>query len=307
MLLIRRPSKSGFTLVELLVVIAIIGILIGMLLPAVQQVREAARRTQCANKIRQLSLAALNFESARMRFPPGWTTANSNSNSSEDGLLPGWAWSADLLPFIEQSNLSSQIDFRSAVLDPVNAPFITEVVDTFLCPSDPDPEVLDFAAPVATPVGNGSGTNNGPAGNSSDEIRLARSNYSGVFGNIEVADDPFAGNGMFFGNSRVGFRNLRDGSSNTMLIGERRNDLGSITWVGVIDGVDEPFARVVGATDNVPNNSGEGIQDFRSYHPGGINVGMADGSTQFVSDDISEIAFQALGTRSGGEVARFDQ
>ena len=93
--------KRGFTLVELLVVIAIIGILIGMLLPAVQQVREAARRTQCANNIRQISLAALNFESANTRFPSGW---QSNDNTIEGG--PGWAWSTELLPFLEQQNLS---------------------------------------------------------------------------------------------------------------------------------------------------------------------------------------------------------
>lgn len=294
----KGALKLGFTLVELLVVIAIIGILIGMLLPAVQQVREAARRTQCANQLRQLSLGVLNFESSRRRFPAGWTSAQNSAN----GLLPGWAWSAEVLPFIEQGNLASQIDFRASVVDPVNASFVTEIVDTFLCPSDPESEVLNFATEVSAPVGNGSGTRNGGA-SAGDELLLARSNYSGVFGNIEAADDPFRGNGIFFGNSRVGFRNIRDGSSNTMLIGERRNDFGAVTWVGVVDSIDEPFARVVGATDHAPNDAGNGLEDFRSYHPGGINVGLADGSTLFISDSISETTFQALGTRNGGEVA----
>ena len=104
--------KRGFTLVELLVVIAIIGILIGMLLPAVQQVRESARRIQCANNIRQITLAAMNYESANMRFPPGW---QSNASSITSG--PGWAWSTELLPQLEQENLASQIDFRLPVLD----------------------------------------------------------------------------------------------------------------------------------------------------------------------------------------------
>lgn len=295
---LTNSTRRGFTLVELLVVIAIIGILIGMLLPAVQQVREAARRTECANKMRQLSLAVMNFESAQSRFPAGWTSAD----NSEDGLLPGWAWSAEILPFIEQATLSDQIDFRSAILDPVNVPLTTEVIDAYLCPSDPDAEILNFVTEIVEPVGSGSGNSNNNSGGFGDELLLARSNYSGVFGNIDDNEDAFRGDGMFFGNSRLGFRNIRDGSSNTMLIGERRNDLGAVTWVGVIDGIEEPFARIVGATDRAPNDAGEELQNFRSYHPGGINVGLADGSTQFVTNNVDEELFQALGTRSGGEV-----
>jgi prepilin-type processing-associated H-X9-DG protein len=286
--------------VELLVVIAIIGILIGMLLPAVQQVREAARRTQCANKVRQIALATINYESANMRFPPGWQSQN---ESLSDG--PGWAWSTDLLPFLEQQNLATQINFRLEVLDEANASAITQPVDVFICPSDPDPEVLNFGATVSAPVGAGSGTRATSAASSSGEVLLSRTNYSGVFGNLEIEDDPFNGNGIFFGNSRIGFRNIRDGSSNTIMIGERRNDLGGVTWVGVIEGIDEPFARVVGATDHSPNDPEDGFEDFRSYHPGGINVGLADGSTQFIANEISESIFQALGSRAGGEVATF--
>ena len=300
---LSHSARQGFTLVELLVVIAIIGILIGMLLPAVQQVREAARRTECANKLRQLSLGVINFESSQSRFPAGWTS----EDNSEDGLLPGWGWSAELLPFIEQGSLSNQIDFRSAILEDDNVPFTTEVVETYLCPSDPDPEILNFVTDVAEPVGSGSGNSNSGGSNFGDELLLSRSNYSGVFGNIENAEDPFRGDGMFFGNSRIGFRDIRDGSSNTMLIGERRNDIGAVTWLGVIDGIDEPFARIVGATDLAPNNPSQGLQDFRSYHPGGINIGLADGSTQFISDTVSEDLFQALGTRAGGEVVSLNE
>ena len=298
--MLRKNSagKRGFTLVELLVVIAIIGILIGMLLPAVQQVREAARRTECANKVRQQALAVMNFESARMRFPPGWTVANRDQNQ----LLPGWSWAAQLLSFVEQASLSSQINFRSPILDPVNADFATEVLEIHLCPSDPGPEIANFAEAVTEPVGSGSGTKNESA-NNDGELLLARSNYSGVFGNIEDTEDPFQGNGVFFGNSRIGFHDIRDGSSNTLMISERRSDFGAVTWTGVVEGVAEPFVRIVGTTDRTPNNSGEGLQDFRSFHNGGVNAGLADGSTRFISDDISEDIFQAIGTRSGGEVA----
>ena len=293
--------RRGFTLVELLVVIAIIGILIGMLLPAVQQVREAARRTQCANNVRQLSLSVLNYESAHMRFPPGW-----NSQSEFDSS-PGWGWAAIVLPFIEQNNLASQIDFRSSITAPINQGVLEQVIETHICPSDPDPEVASLGQLTSGPVGSGGGstTRNPIQTSSGDELMVSRSNYSGVFGSLEVNEDPFAGNGVFFGNSRIGFRNISDGSSNTVMIGERRNDLGVVTWLGVIDGIEEPFARIVGAADHSPNDDGGGFEDFRSYHPGGVNMGVADGSTQFVSDSISEADFQALGSRNGGEVVSF--
>lgn len=299
----KAIQQQAFTLVELLVVIAIIGILIGMLLPAVQQVREAARRTQCANNIRQMSLALLNFESANMRFPNGWTSEN-NSN-----LLPGWAWSAQILPFLEQGNIASQISFQSAITSADNSFVLDQVIPSFLCPSDPDAEVLDFGTGggggvVSGPVGSGSGTRSVSA-SAPSTLLLARSNYSGVFGSIEVSEDPFRGDGIFFGNSRIRFNGINDGSSNTLLVGERRNDLGGVTWLGVIPGIDEPFARIVGATDHAPNDPDDNFEDFRSYHPGGVNMGFADGSTQFITDAINESIFQALGTRSGGEVARF--
>jgi len=108
-----RRNVSGFTLVELLVVIAIIGILIGMLLPAVQQVREAARRIDCSNKSRQLGLAVMNYESANGVFPPGWIVNDSINTSGSE--LSGWGWSSIILPFIEAGNLSEQIDFNGAV------------------------------------------------------------------------------------------------------------------------------------------------------------------------------------------------
>ena len=117
-------SKRGFTLVELLVVIAIIGILIGMLLPAVQQVREAARRADCSNKTRQLGLALLNFESAHQEFPAGWAAEDSSAAVSD----PGWGWTAELLPFLEADPLFQLINFDQAV----GAPFHEDIIQTVL-------------------------------------------------------------------------------------------------------------------------------------------------------------------------------
>ena len=293
--------RRGFTLVELLVVIAIIGILIGMLLPAVQAVREATRRTQCANNVRQLSLSVLNYESAHRQFPPGW------DSQSDTDSTPGWGWSAIVLPFLEQDNLAAQIDFRSSITAPINQNVLETVIGGHLCPSDPDPEIVNLGQATPDPVGTsgGSGTRIANQDSSADGLMVSRGNYSGVFGNLEVNEDPFGGNGVFFGNSQIGHRNIRDGASNTMMIGERRNDQGAVTWLGVIEGIDEPFARAVGATDHSPNDPQGGFEDFRSYHTGGVNMGFADGSTQFLADSISESVFQALGSRAGGESGNF--
>ena len=287
---------SGFTLVELLVVIAIIGILIGMLLPAVQQVREAARRIDCSNKSRQIGLAVINYESAHGEFPPGWIV----DQSTDTQQLTGWGWASITLPFLEANNLAELIDFDGAV--DANLDIIEEVIPVFLCTSDPDGEVLSLdteVAVVGTSGGSGSLQSPGSGGNS---LRVARSNYSGVFGTLEFSEDPRRGNGVFFADSDVGFRTIRDGSSNTMMIGERRNDFGTVTWSGVIEGVNEPFARIVGAADLPPNAQDDTFENFRSYHPGGINVTLADGSTQFINDNIDEITFRALSSVAGGEV-----
>ena len=305
-----RNKNAAFTLVELLVVIAIIGILIGMLLPAVQAVREAARRTQCANNCRQMGLAALNFESAQMKFPAGWSTG-----VAKDPLAtPGWGWAAQLLPYMEQSNVGDQIDFTVAISDPVNSAIIQTEMDVFLCPSDPADALQSLSSIMNDDDDVGGGVIGGSSGSgsrgsgsstrkqSSTKLLVSRSNYSGCFGNIEIEDAPLAGNGVMFANSAVTFAGITDGSSNTMLVGERTNELGTVSWVGVVADVDEAFARIVGIADHAPNDAGLHFDDFRGYHIGGINATYADGSTHFISDNVAVDAYQALGSRSGGEV-----
>ena len=294
----KSSSKHGFTLVELLVVIAIIGILIGMLLPAVQNVREAARRTQCANNCRQLGLAVMNYESANMKFPPGWSTGIANDPLAE----PGWGWSAHVLPFLDQKNVHDRIDFTVAIDDHDHEDVIQTTMSVFICPSDPSETLLNLDEHVDH--GDHDHLVLVPPQDDHDheELFVSRSNYSGCFGNTEIEDSPLAGNGIFFANSRVRFGDIKDGTSNTIMIGERLNLLGPISWVGMVPEVDEPMARIVAITDHAPNDSHMHFEDFRGEHPGGINVTLADGSTHFVSDSIDEVLYQGLGSRNGGEV-----
>ena len=130
-----QRTRDGFTLVELLVVIAIIGILIGMLLPAVQAVREAARRTACKNQLKQMGLGCLNYESAFSRLPPG---QENTVTVGQDGGSNGWGWRTVIMPFMEQGNLESQFNTDLNMIDPVNIGLLRTVVPTFLCPSDPE-------------------------------------------------------------------------------------------------------------------------------------------------------------------------
>lgn len=290
-------NRKAFTLVELLVVIAIIGILIGMLLPAVQQVREAARRINCSNNIRQMGLALMNYESSFGSLPPGWTTFDVATPVEE----PGWGWSAVILPYMEGQNIQDRIDFDIAIDDPFHEEIIQETLPVFLCPS----EVADSLVNLDTHIDGHSHSlvlrHDAPDGGHED-LWVGRSNYSGVFGSNEIEDNPAAGNGAFYANSRVKMRDFRDGLSNTLIVGERTNEFGTISWVGVVPEVEEAAARIVGAADHSPNDHDGHFEDFRSYHPGGINVVLGDGSSHFVTSTISEEVFQALATLRGGEI-----
>ena len=234
-----QQAKAGFTLVELLVVIAIIGILIGMLLPAVQQVREAARRTACANNIRQCALASLNFESAQMRFPPGMNFRGPHSNSrTGDPVTPrpgnstraiNIAWSMYILPFMEQNNLYNDFksgtknwddDFRTLVGSDGGL-LVSNVIPFFICPSDVSP-AGDFNMYYTHEDVVDTGLN-------------AKSNYvacmgasDGGFSNSNIVSLNSPANptadaewGIYGYNSKTTFSEIRDGSSNVIAMGER--------------------------------------------------------------------------------------
>src|SRR6185437_1055751 len=204
----RRPH--GFTLVELLVAIAIIGLLVALLIPSIQAARESARRIQCFNNLRQLGIALQNYHDISRRFPSGYL---SGSDSAGNDIGPGWGWSAFLLPQVEQATAQQTLNFNLPVEAAQNSAGRMLSLPVFLCPSD-----------VAKPTWQ---VNAGPP-NNSPICTIAESNYVGVFGTTEPGVD---GDGVFFRDSSIGLRDILDGSSNTLMVGERSILLGPATWV----------------------------------------------------------------------------
>ena len=296
-------GRHGFTLIELLVVIAIIAVLVGLLVPAVQKVREAANRMSCSNNLKQMGLALHSHNDAMGSFPAGYSDLQSQI-ANPVNLGPGWGWGARLLPFLEQDNLSRMIRFDKPVADPLNAAVRVSIIKSFLCPSDNHNQ--SFAT-------DGNGVLVGPA------------NYVGMFGSREMADDPGRGEGCFFRNSHIRLADLLDGSSNTVLVGERSSRLCKSTWTGFVTGAvtfpvgrpneaEEPYALILGHTGmndpNDPPHTPNGLylhaEDYTSNHTSGVNFLQGDGSVRLIRNSIKPSAWVALGTRAGGEIPSED-
>jgi hypothetical protein len=282
-----------------LVVIAVIGILMALLLPAVQAVREAARRTQCRNNLRQVALAAHLYHDTLETLPAGWIADPGRGS-------PGWGWASRLLPFMEQGNLDDLIDRNLAIDDPAHASVVNVAIPTYLCPSDPSLEVLDLVPTVDNgglpPPAISAGSPLAAPATPHASFYAARGNYSGVFGTNEIEVEPDAGNGCFFRNSKLDFADVTDGLSNTLLIGERTSEFGGVTWLGAIASLDEPGCRIVGSADHAPNADGGHMDDFRSHHLLGVNFALADGSVRLINESVDLDAYRGAATRSGREI-----
>lgn len=308
--------NSGFTLVELLVVIAIIGVLVGLLLPAVQAAREAARRMSCQNNLHNVGIALHNYHDSFRQLPSGWIA------DDQDHHEPGWGWAAAILPNVEQSATFEQIQFGLPIEADVHEQVRMTPITTYQCPSD-----------VLTPIfaiaegdeeddhdhdhdededdddhghddddddhGHESGVNV-DAGHAL--FQIAKSNYVGVYGTFDIHEDLYRGNGLFYGNSRHRFRDILDGLSNTLMIGERNSRLGGSIWHGVIHDANESAARIIGAADHSPNSISGHFEDFGSYHVGGSQFVLSDGSVHMITDSIDMKVYHALTTRANKEV-----
>ena len=314
-----RAQRSAFTLIELLVVIAIIAVLIALLLPAVQAAREAARRIQCVNNLKQIGLAIHTYFDSAGAFPSGYISYykrdGSDEGVAEDDIGPGWGWGSLILPQLEQRNIHNAINFNLTMTSGTNDTAQLLRINAYLCPSDPQKELV--------PVRNET--------NSATVYTVGSGNYVGVYGVGEIGDAPGGGTGMFFRNSRINFASITDGTSNTFAVGERSHDLSYVTWTGRAIGgwlfptpsfeggrntfspnPEEAFTMILGPVGiengpRPPNYPSAHVEDFRSHHPGGVNFAFADGSVRFIKNSINEPIYQALATRAGGEVLSADQ
>lgn len=326
----HRRSQQGFTLIELLVVIAIIAILIALLLPAVQQAREAARRTQCKNNLKQIGLALHNYLDVHTVFPPSFVSDISTTNTS------GGEWSihARLLPYVENANLYNQADLSLSYEDPANIGIATQRIGTYLCPSEVNDQIrLSSGVPVHYPISYG---------------------YNGGSWRVWTNASRQPGDGAFAPNARFGTQHFTDGTSNTLCFmevkaftaynrdgdtgtaaipansfdvdalilggGSNKANSGHTEWVdGRVHQTGATVTLPPNSLVNVPGGERPDEGDYtscredkscqtptyaavtaRSWHIGIVNVVLMDGSTRSVSENIDLGTWRNLGVRNDG-------
>jgi prepilin-type processing-associated H-X9-DG protein len=280
-------------------------------LPAVQSAREAARRAQCLNNFRQIALALHNYHNVVATFPPGYISLTQGNQPDGAEIGPGWGWASMILGQMENVALYNGVNFSLNTNDPASDTARALQINTFTCPSN----VL--ISPFTINDGSGRVL-------VSD---LAAGQYVGVAGQLEPEEFAAQNNGVFFRNSKVGFRDIIDGTSSTLMVGERSQNVANATWVGMIPGglscnnptwpvqdCEASNVLILGHTGpspdepwiDAPNNRKAGVDDFHSRHPGGCNFTFCDGSVRFIKDTINPQAFSNLATRAGGEVVSED-
>ena len=305
---LSRTSMRGFTLVELLVVIAIIGVMVGLLLPAVQAAREAARRMSCTNNLKQIGLALHNYHDSHGKLPPGWMQPA--TPDVDGGFGERWSWKVFVLPYLEQPAVYDSLNVNDGrqPIPLADDPRAQAVFNSYLCPSDPG--------------GNLNESYPDPNGNF-----YPKSNYPGVHGRGEQVSIAIGGgNGLFGKASRVRFADITDGTSNTFAVGERdaksrgQGAFGSLgdpfrhaaVWIramprpGSITPATQHGRSVTGVCTDLPGSTrllnGESSRAFGSAHVGGAHFALADGSVRFVSESISPITYGRLAQRNDGQV-----
>ncbi|MDB5338151.1 MAG: hypothetical protein JWN70_3770 [Planctomycetaceae bacterium] len=302
--------RRGFTLIELLVVIAIIAVLISLLLPAVQQAREAARRSQCRNNLKQLGLALHNYHDTMSVFPPGALAlkasgaayASTDAEPGRTAVIGGWGWSTYCLPYIDQGPLYNALAPNGNNFPSSPTTLTKTILPVFLCPSDPSPNIH-----TATAMG-GDGSTTGHA----------KSNYPAIFGSLGVVyvqNTAANTRGIFWYNSATRIRDITDGASNTIMVTERYWDGGDsetrrgAIWAGKCDGstgllnVGNKYGNILRAA-NDPDWVVKGLNNnaAASMHVGGVHFVLGDGGVRFISQNIDGATYQLLAQMADGQV-----
>jgi prepilin-type N-terminal cleavage/methylation domain-containing protein/prepilin-type processing-associated H-X9-DG protein len=288
--------RKAFTLIELLVVIAIVAVLIALLVPAAQKIRESAAQSQCINNLKQMGLAMHGFHDRNRVLPPGYTSQD-KADGTDGG--PGWGWAAYLLDDLEQGALKGELNLGVGIPAAPAAARI-QVFGVYICPSDPVSEPFTVYRQNMQPFAD-----------------VGPSHYVAMFGDGALeAKQNAIGDGVFYRNSKTRLMDVTDGLSNTLFVGERGTNLARATWNGATPMVMVPavppslapgYAPVLtlGHTSDAggiyPPNSMQSVGGFSSFHPGMTQFLFGDGSVRPIHDDVTPATWKALGSRDGGE------
>jgi prepilin-type N-terminal cleavage/methylation domain-containing protein len=301
--LLSRGRHAGFTLIELLVVIAIIAVLLALLLPAVQKVREAANRTGCQDNLKQIGLALQHYHHTYGSFPSAYLHLNPNfTRQADSNTAPGWGWASLLLPFLEQDPLAQQIERKIHLEDPRYDRLRTTVLRVFVCPSDRETGVFTVQSFTDDPLAD-----------------AATNSYAANYGTGgEIGEQPYNGDGLFFCNSEVRISDITDGTSHTLAIGERGALFVRTPWTGAVSNgtvrttpgapvthtaIEEaPVQVMAGISNDITLNAPDANPYcFFSPHGGIVFFAFADGSVRPLGSGVAYVVLEALATRAGGE------
>ena len=286
----RRDRSRGFTIVELLVVVVMIGMLLLLLMPAVQMAREVARRAQCRTHLMQLNTGVLAYEHAHRVLPPGVVNADGPIKNEPDGYHVSWF--VQVLPFVDRENVYRTFDFREGVYAAANSTARAATISLFFCPTE-----------QLTPKGGGGVSTNYAACHNDLETPIAADNH-----------------GVFFLNSSLRSDEIEDGAAHTIFLGEKLRETGDLGWasgtaatlrnMGATINAREAMAKRAnagsgGATDSPTARTAVG--SFSSMHPGGANFALGDGSVRFISESADLTVLQRLANRHDGSLVVGDQ